>query len=152
MTSNQIEYAKLKESKRHNVKSEKISSYVAREGKRHNKASEAIGFGNIGLGYANLGELFRHNTVVEELQDVQNQNKAKEIGVREGELQLGRDQLEELKRHNIVQEVTGGVDTVGNLVTGALGKGFLGGLVSPGSKKVGDPWAAVRKEIAKQGN
>lgn len=58
MTSNQIEYAKHLESKRHNIASEDISRRGLDESVRHNKASESISTGG-------LEETRRHNIATE---------------------------------------------------------------------------------------
>lgn len=61
MTRNQIDFAKHKESVRHNLEMEKQGYQNIDETVRHNKKSEDIGYANVGLGYSNLSELSRHN-------------------------------------------------------------------------------------------
>lgn len=60
MTSNQIEYAKHLETKRHNLVVERQQDIVTNEAIRHNKAGESATFGN-------LAELTRHNLETEAL-------------------------------------------------------------------------------------
>lgn len=67
MTANQIRYADLLETQRHNVASEDYYNRSLSETGRHNVQTEAIGFANVGLGYANLSELMRHNLVGEDV-------------------------------------------------------------------------------------
>lgn len=61
MTRNQIDFAKHKESMRHNLEMEQQGRLTIDESVRHNKKSEDIGYANVGLGYSNLSELSRHN-------------------------------------------------------------------------------------------
>lgn len=68
MTSNQISYAKLKEDQRHNRRTERQTDTSIAEGIRHNRESERLGWGNVGLGYSNLGELITHNRAIESIQ------------------------------------------------------------------------------------
>lgn len=72
MTHNQIEYAKHRESVRHNRRSEKQTDKSITESIRHNKKTEQLGqanvdlgYANVGLGYSNLSELYRHNAQTE---------------------------------------------------------------------------------------
>lgn len=60
MTSNQIEFAKHLETKRHNLVVERQQDVVTGEAIRHNKAGESAAFGN-------LAELTRHNLATEQL-------------------------------------------------------------------------------------
>lgn len=61
MTRNQIDFAKHKESVRHNQEMERQGRDVISETGKHNRVQEDIGYGNIGMGYANIAELSRHN-------------------------------------------------------------------------------------------
>lgn len=58
MTANQINFLRVQEDRRSHLASES-------EARRHNLASEDIGRGQIGLGYSQLSETARHNTVSE---------------------------------------------------------------------------------------
>lgn len=60
MTSNQIAYANYIENKRHNKRSEQLTS-------RNIDVAES----QVGLGYANLGEMYRHNYSTEQLTGAQ---------------------------------------------------------------------------------
>lgn len=73
----------LQETARHNLVTENETT-------RHNLATEDIGYGNLELGYRNLGEQTRHNMATE--------------NISAGNLALGYANLGELTRHNKVGE------------------------------------------------
>lgn len=115
MTSNQINYAGVVETTRHNKEMEKFNRKSLRETTRHNKQQEKIGYGNIdlgyanvGLGYSNLGELYRHNAATE----LQNVNA-----------------LNETVRHNTEQE------QVGYATAAAKAGGKLSSLIAYGASR-----------------
>lgn len=105
MTANQINFANLGETKRHNKVSEK-------ETQRHNQSSE-------GIQYAGVREQARHNVATEGinwysaqslagLQSLQGQKVQSEVGVQAAEQRAKADyytgQLGETTRHNIAVE------------------------------------------------
>lgn len=65
MTTLLVNYWRQVEDARHNLATEK-------EAIRHNMNQESIGYGNIGLGYAQLNEALRHNKVMETRVESQN--------------------------------------------------------------------------------
>lgn len=90
MTHNQIDYAKHKESVRHNRRSEKQTDRSIAESIRHNRKTEQLGqanvdlgYANVGLGYSNLSELYRHNAQTEV---------------------ISQQQVDESIRHNVASE------------------------------------------------
>lgn len=105
MTANQINFANLRETKRHNRISEK-------ETQRHNQSSE-------GIQYAGVREQARHNVATEGinwysaqslagLQSLQGQKVKSEVGVQAAEQSAKAEyytgQLGETRRHNIAVE------------------------------------------------
>ena len=119
MTSNQINYAKLQEDKRHNIVSEKESA-------RHNRRSEDVGYYTGGAAYAGVAENKRHNLEQESinwytaenlggLQQAQTAKTTSEVGVEQGKLdETGRHNKstesqalrtqDEVNRHNRIME------------------------------------------------
>lgn len=98
MTKNQIDYWRYREDQRHNQASEKEEnrSNLAKEGEnyRHNTSTEK--------------ETHRHNVATEgidisKLNETQRHNKETEA-LGKGNLQLGRDTLNESRRHNVATE------------------------------------------------
>lgn len=67
MTANQINYARHREDNRHNLETERQGRDVITETHRHNVEQEKIGWGNVGVGYAQVAEAKRHNIATERI-------------------------------------------------------------------------------------
>lgn len=65
MTANQINAARQREEGRHNLETERQGRDVIQETGRHNRETERIGWGNVGVGYAQVAEAKRHNMATE---------------------------------------------------------------------------------------
>lgn len=130
MTKNQIEYAKLWETRRANQRAELLKereqeltrtiedrrlretqrSNLAREGLTAAATAETIRSNQAREGYnlLNLGEITRHNQSVEgynaqQLAETARANKARE-GLQVQQLNLDSAKLDEVKRHNVTSE------------------------------------------------
>lgn len=105
MTTNQINYWNLQETKRHNVTTENETNrhnvVTENETQRHNQVTESIDLGELNerirhnqvseqLGWANLSETNRHNVATE--------------GLTGTDLNIKQDQLSETNRHNTTSE------------------------------------------------
>lgn len=67
MTANQINAARQREDNRHNLETERQGRDVIVETNRHNVQQEKIGWGQVGVGYAQVAEMKRHNVATERL-------------------------------------------------------------------------------------
>lgn len=111
MTANQIKWAELKESGRHNRETESQGRTMLNETRRHNVASEGISRSQVGVQAAQVAEMRRHNVSTEgidwynaqtlgTLRSAQSDKLLSEVGVEQG-------RLDETKRHNIELESQG---------------------------------------------
>lgn len=123
MTRNQIEYVKLLEARRSNLKNEELTSsrdtlaaeakrIELREAQRHNTATEQLSRRDLDLREGSLDETIRHNQSTEQLQSRQigettRHNKAQESETRRHNTETEGAQkisLNETGRHNLVTE------------------------------------------------
>lgn len=134
MTSNQINYAKLAEDRRHNRVTEGQTDTSIRESVRHNKESERLGWGNIGLGYSNLGELMTHNRAIENIQ---------QAGVEE-DIRHNKETEGIQQKKNTIEGLKMGSRPIKDVYAGATlaGEGFK--LLEPASKNFVDKRSAAK--------
>lgn len=123
MTRNQIEYVKLLETRRSNLRGEELTASrdtLAAEAKRvelqeaarHNLATEALTGRNLDIQRASLDETTRHNKSTEQigrgtLAESTRHNQAQEVETRRHNTEtegLQRISLDETGRHNLVTE------------------------------------------------
>lgn len=111
MTANQIKWAELKESGRHNRETESQGRTMLSETQRHNVASESISRSQVGVQAAQVAEMRRHNVSTEgidwynaqslgTLRSAQSEKLLSEVGVEQG-------RLDETTRHNVESERQG---------------------------------------------
>lgn len=107
MTANQINFAVHQETQRHNLETEAQGRTSLQETARHNRSSEAIGWGNVGVGYAGVAESHRHNVATEGINWFTAQSLSQLQGAQTGREEAQIDYLHSQVSRNQLQNVLG---------------------------------------------